>query len=159
MNNTRPVSTINEGLRQTVNIPTLESAHQFSSSIGSPLNMNFNKADPVQEIEDESEFDADVIIQDCQMASGNIYNEANNPDMAKFVNNIQNHIKESHSKTEIMKKNASKIFGQMKDSYGNYMNTLVKGEDSGHFKGIKKRMDPTTKYRLQQQMQKYNLIQ
>ena len=38
----------------------------------------------------------------------------------------------------------------MKGSQNIFMKTLFKGEENGHCKGIKKRLDPTTKYRLQQ---------
>jgi hypothetical protein len=43
----------------------------------------------------------------------------------------------------------------MKREKINYIKTLVKGEDEGHCKGIKKRLDPATKYRLKQEMDKY----
>lgn len=47
----------------------------------------------------------------------------------------------------------------MKESHAAYIGTLLQGEEDGHCRGIKKRMDPTTRYRLQQQQQKYKLIQ
>jgi len=58
-----------------------------------------------------------------------------------------------------MKDGVSKIFNMMKKTKNSYIKTLLEGEDLGHCKGIRKRMDPTTKYRLQQQMQKYKQIQ
>ena len=58
-----------------------------------------------------------------------------------------------------MKQNATKIFNKMKGTKSHYFRTLLDGEDKGHCHGIKKRMDPTTKYRLKQQMHKYQQIQ
>ena len=39
-----------------------------------------------------------------------------------------------------------------------YIKTLLQGEEQGHCTGIKARMDPTMKYRLQQRMAKQKLI-
>ena len=58
-----------------------------------------------------------------------------------------------------MKDDVSKIFTLMKKTKSSFIKTLLEGEDQGHCKGIRKRMDPTTRYRLQQQMQKYKQIQ
>jgi hypothetical protein len=45
--------------------------------------------------------------------------------------------------------NRDRIFQMMKGSKNKYIETLLKGENDGHCKGIKRRMDPTVKYRLQ----------
>lgn len=55
-----------------------------------------------------------------------------------------------------MREEAARIFELMRKEKVHYIQTLVKIEDKGHCKGIKKRLDPTTKYRLKQQMEKYN---
>jgi hypothetical protein len=36
----------------------------------------------------------------------------------------------------------------MKKEKKEYLNTLIKGEDEGHCKGIKKRLDPTMRYKI-----------
>ena len=47
-----------------------------------------------------------------------------------------------------MKENSNKIFEMMKIEKTQYLKTLVAGENDGHCKGIKKRLDPTIKYKL-----------
>ena len=42
----------------------------------------------------------------------------------------------------------------MKKEKKEYLNTLMKGEDEGHCKGIKKRLDPTMRYKIKQQIDK-----
>ena len=42
----------------------------------------------------------------------------------------------------------------MKKEKQDYLNTLMKGEDDGHCKGIKKRLDPTMRYKIKQQIDK-----
>lgn len=98
-------------------------------------------------------------VEDFELAPGNQYYEAANPLAAKFVSSIQHNMVSSFYRQQTMKENRSRIFSQMKGVYNTFIGTLLQGEEDGHCKGIKKRMDPTTKYRLQQQMQKYNLIQ
>lgn len=94
-----------------------------------------------------------------KLSPRNIYHESTNPNVARFVESIQTNIKTTEASKECMKKNASKIFGMMKGTKSHYFRTLLDGEDKGHCHGIKKRMDPTTKYRLKQQMHKYQQIQ
>lgn len=36
----------------------------------------------------------------------------------------------------------------MKEEKRNHIRTLTKGEDDGHCKGIRKRLDPTIRYRI-----------
>jgi len=48
-----------------------------------------------------------------------------------------------------MKGNSNKIFEKMRTEKKRYLGTLLSGEDNGHCKGIKKRVDPTIKYKLQ----------
>lgn len=78
--------------------------------------------------------------------------------MARFVNTVQNHILSSKDVQQEMKSNTGKIFQLMKGSRTGYIKTLLDGEDQGHCKGIKRRMDPTTKYRIQQQISKQQQI-
>ena len=46
----------------------------------------------------------------------------------------------------------------MKKEKHRYIKTLVRGEDEGHCKGIKKRLDPTIKINLKQEQDKYERI-
>ena len=48
----------------------------------------------------------------------------------------------------MMKRECEKEFKKMKKSKSSFMTTLLKAEEDGHVTGIKKRMDPTIKYRL-----------
>ena len=54
-----------------------------------------------------------------------------------------------------MKNQSQKIFDMMKKEKHRYIKTLVKGEDDGHCRGIKKRLDPTIKINLKQEQDKY----
>ena len=54
----------------------------------------------------------------------------------------------SNQKTLTMKSEAMKIFDIMKKEKKEYLKTLIKGEDDGHCKGIKQRLDPTIRYRI-----------
>jgi hypothetical protein len=56
-----------------------------------------------------------------------------------------------------MKNNSHHIFDNMKTVKNMYIKTLLSGEEEGHCAGIKARMDPTMKYRLQQKMAKLTL--
>jgi hypothetical protein len=73
------------------------------------------------------------------------------------LRNVQEKIKQT---AEIKTKNKGKsqhIFDMMKKYNEQYTQTLIEGEESGHCTGIKKRMDPALKYRMQQQLVKYHL--
>jgi len=93
------------------------------------------------------------------MSGGNKYHEGTNKAMGQFINGLQGNISTSLQARQQMKESSNKIFDLMKREKISYIKTLVKGEDLGHCKGIKKRLDPTTKYRLKQQMEKYKQVQ
>ena len=54
----------------------------------------------------------------------------------------------SNQDTQRLKQEAQKIFELMKKEKKEYIRTLTKGEDDGHCKGIRKRLDPTIRYRI-----------
>jgi len=47
-----------------------------------------------------------------------------------------------------MKQDVTRVFGMIKKTRHQYIKTLLEGEEQGHCRGIKKRMDPSTKYHL-----------
>lgn len=69
-----------------------------------------------------------------------------NQDLAKFVNTVQGHIKDSHHNRHKMKEDVTKIFDMMSKTKNYFTKTLLEGEEQGHCKGIKDRMDPNLKY-------------
>ena len=83
-----------------------------------------------------------------QMSGGNKYHEITNPTVGKFLNTLQGNIKQTIQNKNEMKENSQKIFDLMKQEKVTYIKTLVKGEDEGHCKGIKKRLDPAIKYKI-----------
>lgn len=89
---------------------------------------------------------------DIALSAGNLYNEANNPALAKFFNQVQGHISESYGNQLSMQDQKQKLFKMMKESKHNYIQTLLEGEQLGHCSGISKRMDPTLKYALNQKL-------
>ena len=93
------------------------------------------------------------------MSGGNKYHERTNLMVGKFINGLQGNISTSVQTRVQMKENSQKIFDMMKKEKIQYIRTLVKGEDNGHCRGIKQRIDPTTKYKIKQQMEKYKQIQ
>ena len=54
--------------------------------------------------------------------------------------------------------NMLSLRGQMQLEKSHYIQTLLKAEDQGLCKGIKRRMDPSVRYKLQQQLAKYRLV-
>ena len=94
-----------------------------------------------------------------RLSGGNKYLEKKNPNTSYMIRRLQGNIYKSQSDRESVKEKSQRIFDLMKKEKVAYIQTLVKGEDEGHCKGIKKRIDPTTKYRLKQQMEKYQQIQ
>ena len=66
----------------------------------------------------------------------------------KTINQIQGNIRLSYDIQANMKENSYQIFDMMKTEKGKYIKTLIDGEENGHCKGIKQRLDPTIKYRL-----------
>ena len=59
-----------------------------------------------------------------------------------------------------MKSKKNDIFRQLKECQKEFVNTLLTGEDKGHCKGIKKRMDTTIKYKvLQEQKQRQQILE
>jgi hypothetical protein len=72
----------------------------------------------------------------------------------RMINHIQGTIRLSFDIQDHMKVNRNSIFDKMKKVKGIYIKNLLVGEENGHCKGIKQRMDPTIKYRLQQRMAK-----
>ena len=93
-----------------------------------------------------------------RLSNSNKWHEANNPIIAKFINSIQGRIRISNDIKTEMVDNSNKIFEMMKKEKGTYLKTLLSGEDQGHCTGIKKRIDPTIKYKLVQQMTKYKML-
>lgn len=87
-------------------------------------------------------------VEGFELAPGNLYNEASNPEVAKIIQNIQHSLATSQSKQQAYRSTKQRIFAEMKESHAGYIQTLLQGEEDGHCKGIKKRMDPTTRYRL-----------
>ena len=93
-----------------------------------------------------------------QMCGSNKYHEGTNPLVQKFINSVQGNIKVSNKNKVGMKNTSQKIFDMMKKEKHRYIKTLVRGEDEGHCKGIKKRLDPTIKINLKQEQDKYERI-
>ena len=73
---------------------------------------------------------------------GNIHHEANNPKLAKYIKKIQSDIMQTDDKLVTMKQSAGKLFTVIKKTKQHYVSTLLRGEDDGHCRGIKQRMDP-----------------
>jgi hypothetical protein len=102
----------------------------------------------------KGEFTEDMM----QMCGSNKYHEGTNPLVQKFINSVQGNIKVSNKSKVGMKNTSQKIFDMMKKEKHRYIKTLVRGEDDGHCKGIKKRLDPTIKINLKQEQDKYERI-
>ena len=76
--------------------------------------------------------------------------------MAKFINQVQGHIQESHANRHSMKEGADRVFELMNKSKTMFTKTLLEGEELGHVQGIKDRMDPNLKYQNQLRTQRFN---
>jgi hypothetical protein len=86
------------------------------------------------------------------LTSGNKFDEEANPKMGALVNTVQGNIKLSTYIVSEMRDSKERLFKIINNEKKNYINTLLEGEDNGHCKGIKKRLDPTVKFRILQQV-------
>ena len=89
------------------------------------------------------------------LSGGNKYHEANNPQVAKFINGVQGNIKVSNQKQTEMKEGLKQIFAKMKKEKKQYLGTLLEGEEMGHCKGIKQRTDESKQVQQRQKNEKY----
>lgn len=83
------------------------------------------------------------------MGGRNKYNQDMNPILMQFTQQLQGNIKLSTYLIDSMKTNSDKLINQMHQEKKTYLQTLLLGEKDGHCKGIKKRIDPTIRYKIQ----------
>lgn len=67
----------------------------------------------------------------------------------QFTQQLQGNIKLSTYILDQMKETSDKLISQMHNEKKTYLQTLLLGEKEGHCRGIKKRVDPTIRYKLQ----------
>lgn len=115
-------------------------------SVGPKDEQNLQQPRTLQTLSNfEQTFEKD---EEFQITPANIYNEATNARAARVVASIQDNMTAGFNRYQSMKDTKERLFARMKDCHSDFVQTLLKGEENGHCSGIKKRMDPTTRYRL-----------